>query len=84
MREKWINQALSHHSGMAILRTIPGLGKILSELVALEGDDIQRFYHPSKLCAYAGLVPSTYASGGKVRHGAFTAYLQPMVTLGLC
>jgi transposase len=67
--EKWINQSLSQHSGMAIVRTIPGLGKILSALVTLEVDNIHRFSYPGKLCAYAGLVPSTYASGGKVRHG---------------
>ena len=67
--EQWISQALSQHPGMAIVRTIPGLGKILSALVALEVDNIHRFSHPGKLCAYAGLVPSTYASGGKVRHG---------------
>jgi transposase len=67
--ERWIKQALSNHPEIAIVRTIPGLGKILSALVALEVDDIHRFSHPGKLCAYAGLVPSTYASGGKVRHG---------------
>jgi transposase len=67
--EKWINQALPQHPGMAIVRTIPGLGKILSAVVALEVDNIHRFSHPGKLCAYAGLVPSTYASGGKVYHG---------------
>jgi transposase len=29
----------------------------------------RRFYHPGKMCANAGLVPTTYASGGKARHG---------------
>lgn len=67
--EKWIKNATCHHPGVAILRTIPGFGKIFSALVALEIDDIHRFYNPGKLCAYAGLVPTTYASGGKVYHG---------------
>jgi transposase len=67
--EKWIKEALHTHPGIATLRTIPGLGKIFSALVALEIDDVRRFSHPSKLCAYAGLVPTTYASGGKVHHG---------------
>jgi transposase len=67
--EKWVNKALCQHPGMAIVRTIPGLGKILSAVVALEVDNVHRFSHPSMLCAYAGLVPSTYASGGKVHHG---------------
>ena len=49
-----------------LLRSIPGLGPFFSVLVAKEIDDISRFRDEKKLCAYAGLVPSTYASGGKV------------------
>jgi transposase len=67
--EKWIREAVGQHPAVAIVRSILGLGKILSALVALEIDDIHRFSHPGKLCAYAGLVPTTYASGGKIRHG---------------
>jgi len=55
-----------------LLRSIPGLGPFFSVLVAKEIDDIGRFSSPKKLCAYAGLVPSTYASGGKVFHGRIT------------
>ena len=52
--------------------TIPGLGRFFSVLVANEIGDIRRFATPEKLCAYAGLVPSVYASGGKVFHGRLT------------
>ena len=38
-------------------------------LAALEIAAINRFTSPGKLTAYAGLVPTTYASGGKVHHG---------------
>jgi len=55
-----------------LLRSIPGLGPFFSVLVAKEIDDITRFRDEKKLCAYAGLVPSTYASGGKVFHGKIT------------
>jgi transposase len=67
--ERWINKALCDNGDAATLRSIPGLGKIFAAVVALEIDDIHRFLNPGKLCAYAGLVPSTYASGGKVHHG---------------
>jgi transposase len=67
--ERWVKKAVSQNDTVAKLRTIPGLGKIFSALIALEVDDIHRFLNPGKLCAYAGLVPTTYASGGKVRHG---------------
>ena len=55
-----------------LLRSIPGLGPFFSVLVAKEIDDISRFRDEKKLCTYAGLVPSTYASGGKVFHGRIT------------
>lgn len=51
------------------LLSIPGLGMILATLIALEIDEIRRFRQPSKLVAYAGLVPTTYSSGGKSSHG---------------
>jgi len=41
-------------------------------LILYEIDDISRFRDEKKLCAYAGLVPSTHASGGKVFHGRIT------------
>ena len=55
-----------------LLRSIPGIGPFFSVLVANEIDDISRFSDEKKLCAYAGLVPSTYASGGKAFHGRIT------------
>ncbi len=54
---------------MDILITLPGFGKILSALTALEIDDINRFSTPAKCASYSTLIPSTFASGGKVYHG---------------
>lgn len=51
------------------LQTLPGVGKILAPVIALEIDVISRFNTADKLCAYAGLVPTTHASGGKISHG---------------
>ena len=51
------------------LQTLPGVGKILAPVLALEIDQIARFPTADKLCAYAGLVPTTHASGGKIAHG---------------
>lgn len=51
------------------LQTLPGVGQILAPVIALEIDDIKRFGSADKLCAYAGLVPTTHASGGKIAHG---------------
>jgi transposase len=49
--------------------TIPGFGVFLSVLSKVEIGTIDRFKTASRLCSYAGVVPSTYSSGGKTRHG---------------
>jgi transposase len=67
--EGWIDESLKENKYRKIIKSIPGFGKMLSALVALEIADINRFNYPGKLSAYAGLVPSTYASGGKISHG---------------
>jgi transposase len=56
-----------------LLSTIPGIGITLATLISTETDGIERFRSPSKLCSYAGLVPSTHSSGGKTYHGKITA-----------
>ena len=67
--EQEIKRLVGDDPRVTLLRSIPGLGPILAVIVALEIDDINRFGAAPKLAAYAGLVPSTYASGGKVFHG---------------
>jgi transposase len=54
------------------LMTIPGIGRSFALLLVSEIDDVARFRHPKKLHAYAGLVPSTYSSGGQTFHGRIT------------
>lgn len=51
------------------LQSIPGVGVILAGVIAAEIDGIARFPRADKLCAYAGLAPTTHASGGHVHHG---------------
>jgi transposase len=68
--EKWIAKVVDNYPGIAIVGTVPGLGKIFAPLVALEIDDIKRFSSPEKLCAYAGLVPRpTLLEGRSVMGG---------------
>lgn len=51
------------------LKSIPGIGKFFGMLIRHEIDKIERFSTSDKLASYAGLVPSTYSSGGKTYHG---------------
>lgn len=67
--EKQIGCLMSGDERAQRLQSIPGLGPILAAVVAVEIDKVERFSSPSKLASYTGLVPSTYASGGKTWHG---------------
>jgi len=67
--EKEIASLMGEDPRVKLLKTVPGLGPILAAVVALEIDRIERFSLPSKLASYGGLVPSTYASGGRIFHG---------------
>jgi transposase len=55
-----------------LLMTIPGIGYYSAVLMKSEVGNIERFPFAERLCSYAGLVPSTHASGRMVRHGGIT------------
>jgi transposase len=61
------------------LMSIPGVGYYSAVAVLAELGDISRFSYPEKLCAYAGLVPSTHESGGKSAHGKITHQGSPVL-----
>jgi transposase len=54
------------------LRTVPGIGPRLAELVVAIIDDPHRFKTAKQLGAYAGLVPKQYESGTMSRQGRIT------------
>jgi transposase len=66
---RMMNEIFQKDKDAQLLYTIPGIGKTLAVLLSTEIDGIGRFKSPSKLCSYAGLVPSTHSSGGKTYHG---------------
>jgi len=55
-----------------LIESVPGIGKILAVMIRYEIDEIDRFLTKPKLCSYAGLVPSTYSSGGRIYQGRIT------------
>jgi transposase len=58
-----------HREEVQLLTTVPGISYLSALTIMAEIGEIGRFPSAKKLMGYAGLVPSTYASGGKVRHG---------------
>lgn len=55
-----------------LLMSIPGIGRVASAVMIAAIGDITRFPTPKKLCAYAGLVPSSRSSAGIERNGGIT------------
>jgi transposase len=55
-----------------LLMTIPCISYFSALMIKAEIGDISRFSNSSKLCNYAGLIPSTYASADKTRTGRIT------------
>ncbi len=67
--EEWIDRVLRDHPLRELVDSFPGVGKILSALMALEIDTIERFPTAARFASYCGVVCSTYSSGGKTYHG---------------
>ena len=67
--EQRIEADNADNADAARLRTLPGVGKVLGPVIALEIDGVSRFKNADRFCAYAGLVPTTHSSGGKTSHG---------------
>jgi transposase len=65
--DKQIGQSQSEEE--KLLESIPGIGPLFSSVIATEIDGIGRFNSSAKLAAYAGVVPTTHASGGRVFDG---------------
>jgi transposase len=61
------------------LRTVPGVGPRLAELVVAVIDDPNRFKTAKQLGAYAGLVPKQYESGMMSRQGRITCRGNPLL-----
>jgi len=55
--EAWIEKELKGNTLIDILSSLPGFGKVLSALAALEIDDINRFRTPAKFASYSHLFP---------------------------
>ncbi len=60
--EEWLGSWVQEDKGVRWVRSLPGIGWLLSAVIVAEIDGIERFPTPQKMASYAGLVSSTYAS----------------------
>ena len=69
---KKVRQLAEEDADALLLMTIPGMGYYSALLTKSEIGDVRRFRSAKQLCSYAGLVPSTHASGNTCFHGHIT------------
>ena len=67
--EERMAAALQDTPTVKLLRTLPGVGRILSAVIALEVGDVKRFPSAGHLASYAGTTPRVSSSGGKTHFG---------------
>lgn len=61
--EREINQLAAQLEEYELLQSIPGVGEKIAATIISEIGEIDRFNHPKKLVAFAGLDPSVFESG---------------------
>ena len=69
---KRVRQLAEDDQDSMLLMTIPEVGYYSALLIKSEIGDVRRFPSAKQLCSYAGLVPSTHASGNVCYHGHIT------------
>jgi len=57
---------------VALLKSVPGIGTLSAMEILVELQDVSRFKTAEQLAAYAGLTPSQYSSGERIRMGHIT------------
>lgn len=70
--DRELRDMLLPHPAYALLQTIPGVGPLIAAICIAEIGDIGRFPSAKQVVSYAGLIPSEYSSGGKVRRSHIT------------
>jgi len=67
--EERMAEVLDDTPAVKLLMTLPGVGRILSAVIALEVGDVRRFPSAGHLASYAGTTPRVNSSGGKTHYG---------------
>lgn len=69
---RWLSQTERYKHNFDLLRTIPGIGAIVSMCILTEIYDVTRFNNEREFAAYLGLIPTSHSSGEKIVHGEKT------------
>ena len=67
--EAHIHAVVAANPTMQLLDSLPGVGKILAIVIALELGPVERFPNAEHFASYSGTVPRIHESGGHRRYG---------------
>ena len=67
--ETRIDELAKETPEMALLKTIPCVGKVFAAVIYLEVGSVERFPGSARLASYCGTVPRVISSGGKTYYG---------------
>jgi transposase len=70
--DRAVEEAGRARPDVALLRTHPGVGRVVALAYVLTVGPVQRFPQTSKLVSYGGLNPREHSSGGRQRLGAIS------------
>lgn len=70
---KKLSEQRKYAQEVKLLKGIHGIGDLTAMILLLElGKELSRFSNSRRFCAYLGLTPSEYSSGGNIRRGNIT------------
>ena len=81
---KELDRRADAHPGVALLRTVPGVGPRTAEAFVAYVDDVRRFARNKQVGCYLGLVPCQDSSAGRDRLGHITGDGPPTARMLLC
>jgi transposase len=81
---KELDERADAHPGVALLRTVPGVGPRTAEAFVAYVDDVRRFARNKQVGCYLGLVPCQDSSAGRDRLGHITGDGPASVRMLLC
>ncbi len=67
--EQRMHEAFDENAEMKLVKSIPGIGFILSAVIVHEIGDIHRFKTAEHFASYCGTTPRVHSSGGKTHYG---------------
>lgn len=77
--ETRIRERIQLTPAIELLKTLPGVGNILSVVMASEVGSVARFPSRNHFASYAGTTPKVSASGGKTRYGRMRQEANPFL-----